>query len=294
MKKIFIAGCGGMLGQSFYNEFKENYEVFCTDIDVNEDWLNFQDFRDYDSYQKLVKQQSPDILIHLGAHTDLEYCELNIDDAYRTNTLSVQNATYIANQLSIPLIYISTAGIFDGSKDSFDDWDAPNPIGVYARTKYLGEKIVVENANNYFIFRAGWMMGGHEKDKKFIYKIINQIKSGVSVLNIVNDRDGTPTYTVDFARNVKKVIESEFYGLYNLVCPGLTSRLEVTQEILKVLDLDKSIRINEVSSDFFKKQYFAERPTSERLLNKKLDLMGLNLMRDWKEALKHYLGSLKI
>ena len=94
-----------------------------------------------------------DILIHLGAHTDLEYCELNIDDAYRTNTLSVQNATYIANQLSIPLIYISTAGIFDGSKDSFDDWDAPNPIGVYARTKYLGEKIVVENANNYFIFR---------------------------------------------------------------------------------------------------------------------------------------------
>ena len=171
IKKIFIAGCGGMLGKAFYDEFKIDYELTCSDIDLNEDWLIYQDFRDLNSYRDTVVDSNPDILIHLGAHTDLEYCENNIEDAYKTNTLSVENATYIANELNIPLVYISTAGIFDGSKDIFDDWDSPNPMCVYARTKFLGEEIVKENCKRYFIFRAGWMMGGFNKDKKLLINI---------------------------------------------------------------------------------------------------------------------------
>lgn len=289
IKKIFIAGCGGMLGKAFYDEFKIDYELTCSDIDLNEDWLIYQDFRDLNSYRDTVVDSNPDILIHLGAHTDLEYCENNIEDAYKTNTLSVENATYIANELNIPLVYISTAGIFDGSKDIFDDWDSPNPMCVYARTKFLGEEIVKENCKRYFIFRAGWMMGGFNKDKKFIFKIIKQIECGVKELNIVNDKNGTPTYTVDFAKNVRAILEKEFYGLYNLVCSGITSRVEVTREILKILKKEKDIKINEVNSDFFLKTYFAKRPKSERLINRKLNLRGLNQMRDWKIALKEYL-----
>lgn len=293
MKKIFIAGCGGMLGKAFYEEFKNDYSLVCTDIDLNENWLIYQDFRNLESYHKHVTQEKPDILIHLGAHTDLEFCETNKDDAYLTNTLAVENAVFISNELSIPLVYISTAGIFDGSKDTFDDWDNPNPMGVYARTKYLGEKLVVENCSKYFIFRAGWMMGGHNKDKKFIYKILNQVNNGACELNIVNDKDGTPTYTVDFAKNARLVIENEMYGLYNLVCEGLTSRIEVTKEILKLLGKEKSIKINEVNSDFFNKEYFARRPISERLINKKLNLRNLNIMRNWKVALKEYISEFK-
>ena len=99
----------------------------------------YTDFRNFDEYLSSVNNFKPDYLIHLGAHTDLEYCENHIEDAYLTNTISVENATLIANQLNIPIIYISTAGIFDGSKDIFDDWDTPNPLGVYARSKYAGE-----------------------------------------------------------------------------------------------------------------------------------------------------------
>tara|TARA_B100000989_G_C19481580_1_gene445397 strand:- start:389 stop:1282 length:894 start_codon:yes stop_codon:yes gene_type:complete len=291
IKKIFIAGCGGMLGKAFYDEFKIDYQLTCSDIDLNEDWLIYQDFRDLNSYRDTVVDSNPDILIHLGAHTDLEYCENNIEDAYKTNTLSVENATYIANELNIPLVYISTAGIFDGSKDIFDDWDSPNPMCVYARTKFLGEEIVKENCKRYFIFRAGWMMGGFNKDKKFIFKIIKQIECGVKELNIVNDKNGTPTYTVDFAKNVRAILEKEFYGLYNLVCSGITTRVEVTREILKILKKEKDIKINEVNSDFFLKTYFAKRPKSERLINRKLNLRGLNQMRDWKIALKEYLNN---
>lgn len=117
-KKIYIAGCGGMLGEAFYQQFKDDYIIKCTDKDVNADWLSFLDFRDYDAYRKDVEDFQPDYLFHLGAYTDLEWCEQNADEVYLTNTLCVENAVYIANSLDIPVLYISTAGIFDGKNSS--------------------------------------------------------------------------------------------------------------------------------------------------------------------------------
>lgn len=289
-KKIYIAGCGGMLGEAFYVQFKNDFELKCTDKDVNESWISCLDFRDFESYKSDVFAFRPDYLFHLGAYTDLEFCEENADDCYNTNTLAVENAVFIANELQIPLLYISTAGIFDGKKELYDDWDVPNPLGVYARSKFMGERYVVENAKRYLICRAGWMMGGGpRKDKKFIQKLMKQIKDGKDKLYIVDDKDGTPTYTHDFAKNVKLLIEKEYWGLYNMVCGGQTSRLEVTQELLRLLKLSDKIEINSVNSDYFKEIYFAERPPCERLDNRKLKIRKLNLMQDWRIALKEYI-----
>jgi len=289
-KKIYIAGSGGMLGEAFYTQFKDDYVLKCSDKDVNEDWLTYLDFRDLESYKKDVCDFRPDYLFHLGAYTDLEYCEKNAEDTYLTNTLSVENATYIANSLNIPLLYISTAGIFDGKKDLYDDWDQPNPLGVYARSKFMGERFVVENCARYLVCRAGWMMGaGPKKDKKFIQKLMKQLKEGKKELFIVDDKDGTPTFTHDFAKNVKALIEKEYWGLYNMVCGGQTSRLEVAHELLSMLDLTNEVKITTVSSDYFKDIYFAERPPCERLDNRKLKLRNVNLMQDWKVALKQYI-----
>jgi len=290
MKKIYIAGAGGMLGEGFYKVFSDNFQLKCTDIDLNEEWLEYLDFRDLNLYRDDVVSFQPDYLFHLGAHTSLEYCEENPDDAYETNTLAVENAVWIANELNIPLLYISTAGIFDGSKEYYDDWDTPNPLGVYARSKYMAERYVMSNANRYLVCRAGWMMGsGPEKDKKFIHKLMQQIKSGKKSLHVVNDKDGTPTYTHDFARSVRVLIEKEYWGLYNLVCSGQTSRLEVAEELIKLLQLEDDISIEGVDSSFFSQIYFAARPASERLINKKMELRGINEMRDWRIALAEYI-----
>ena len=291
-KKIYIAGCGGMLGEAFYKVFGAEYELRCTDIDVNESWLSYLDFRDYDAYLKDVSEFKPDYLFHLGAYTDLEYCETHQDDTYITNTMSVENGVYIANKLDIPILYISTAGIFDGTKDTFDDWDKPNPLGHYARSKYAGEVFVENNCRKHLICRAGWMMGaGPKKDKKFVQKIMSQIKSGKDELFIVNDKLGTPTYTHDFALNVKVLLEREYWGLYNMVCDGVTGRFEVALELIDILGLKDKIKVTPVESRFFEKEYFAERPPSERLVDKKLDIRGLNTMRDWRICLKEYLDN---
>lgn len=285
-----MAGAGGMLGEAFYRVFKDEFEIKCTDKDVNADWLSLLDFRDFEKYKREVMEFKPDYLFHLGAYTDLEFCEQHADDTYATNTLAVENAVYFANELDIPLLYISTAGIFDGGKELYDDWDQPNPLGVYARSKFMGERFVCENAKRFLICRAGWMMGGgFNKDKKFINKLIKQLVAGKRELFIVNDKDGTPTFTVDFAKNVKLLLEKEYWGLYNLVCKGQTSRLEVAEELVRLLGMQDSIKLTEVSSDYFAKEYFAQRPLSERLVNKKLDLRDINIMRDWRVALKDYL-----
>ena len=84
---------------------------------------------------------------------------------------------------------------------------------------------------------------------------MKQLKDGKRELFIVNDKDGTPTYTHDFALTVKELIQKEYWGLYNCVCGGQTSRLEVAEELVKLLGKQNDIRITAVSSDFFKDEY---------------------------------------
>ena len=107
-KKIYLAGCGGMLGEAFREVFKAEYELKCTDIDVNEPWLSHLDFRDYEAYSNDVAEFKPDYLFHIGAYTDLEYCETHQDDTYATNAIAVENAVYISNKLNITCFYLIT------------------------------------------------------------------------------------------------------------------------------------------------------------------------------------------
>lgn len=290
-KRIYMAGSGGMLGEAFHDVFGAEHELRCTDIDVNASWLSNLDFRDFETYRADVLEFRPDYLFHLGAHTSLEYCEENPDDAYATNTLAVEHAVHIANELGVPLLYISTAGIFDGAQETYDDWDRPNPLGHYARSKYMGERFVAENVREHLVCRAGWMMGGGPaKDKKFIQKLMKQLKDDATELFVVDDKLGTPTYTIDFANNVRLLLGTRLWGIYNIVCQGVTSRLEVAEHLVETLGLAGRVCITPVSSDHFAEEYFAARPASERLITKKLDLRGLNIMRDWRVCLEEYLA----
>jgi len=287
--RIFIAGCGGMLGEAVYGTLGRTSEVAATDIVVNEPWLSYADVRDFHAVSKAIQSFKPDIIINLAALTDMEYCETQPDNAWLTNALGAENLALIAAQLDAVYVYICTAGIFDGRQESYNDFDQPNPLSVYARSKYHGEVFTREHVPRHYVIRAGWMMGGGPaKDKKFINKIYKQLLTGQRELKVVTDKAGTPTYTWDFARGIIRLLESDLYGVYNQVCEGSATRYDVAVEFVRLLGLKDEVRITEVPSDFFQAEYFAPRPASEKLVNTKLSARGLNVMRDWRECLREY------
>lgn len=288
--RILVTGCGGMLGEAIYLFFKDKCKLFPTDLNSNEVWLRELDVRKIEEVKRMIEEIRPDYIFHLAALTDLEYCELHQEDAYNTNALATENIALLCKEKNITLVYISTAGIFDGSQEWYNDYDFPNPLSIYGKTKYAGELAVQRILEKYFIFRAGWMIGGGpKKDKKFVNKIIKQIQEGKKEIFAIDEIFGTPTYTHDFAKNIFKIIDLEELGLYNLVCSDSCSRFDVAKEILKLIGKDQEIKLTKVHPDFFKRDFFAVRPRSEKLINLKLNLKKLNLMRNWKDSLRDYI-----
>jgi dTDP-4-dehydrorhamnose reductase len=287
--RIYIAGCGGMLGKAVYSLFSSVAAVKATDIDVNEAWLAYADVRDLAAMTRSIEEFEPHAIINLAALTDLEFCEREQENAWLTNALGAENLGMLAARMGVPYVYISTAGIFDGRKETYHDFDQPNPLSCYGQSKYYGERYVLEHVPDHFVVRAGWMMGGGpSKDKKFINKLYRQIKSGSRELHVVDDKRGTPTYTEDFARGLLRLLESRCYGLYNQVCEGNGSRYDVAEEFVRALGLQGQVKVERVDSSHFKQEYFAPRPASEQLINLKLRQRGLNVMRDWRVCLHEY------
>src|SRR5690348_9302910 len=128
MTRVYIAGCGGMLGDAVYRRFSRIADVKATDIDLNEPWLEYADVRDFSQISDSVRSFGPDVIINLAALTDLELCEKEPENAWLTNALGAENLGLIAEQLGIPCLYISTAGIFVGAKQDYTDFDTSQPI----------------------------------------------------------------------------------------------------------------------------------------------------------------------
>jgi dTDP-4-dehydrorhamnose reductase len=291
--RVLITGCGGMLGSAVYPAFvRAGHEVLSTDLVARPAPglpMGSLDVRDGAAVRKAMRDFGPDLILHLAAETDLERCEVDRDHAYLTNAGGTQNVALVAAELDRPLVYVSTAGVFDGEKsEPYTELDRPNPINVYGSSKHEGELIVAGTVAHHYIVRAGWMIGGKERDHKFVAKVVGQIRGGARVIHAVTDRFGTPTYVEDFAGNLLALVGTPFYGLYHMACEGAGTRLDVARAIVEYYGRT-DIEVVPVESDFFAKEYFAPRPRSEMLRNHALDLRGLNMMRPWQEALRAYL-----
>jgi dTDP-4-dehydrorhamnose reductase len=296
---ILVTGGAGMLGSGLVPALVgAGNNVVVTDIDLSNPrpWgrngleLGYLDVRSWDQVKDAVTATSPDLICHLAAETSLEYSDACEEHAYATNTLATKFVALECERRGIPMVYISTAGVFDGHKDGpYHEWDAPNPLNNYGRTKYEGELMVERFVSRHYIIRAGWMVGGGPcKDHKFVAKIVNQIRSGKTTLHAVGDKLGTPTYVPDFAQCFRGLIASGSYGRYHMVCEGSGSRYDVARRILEILGRH-DIELVEVDSEFFATDYPSVRPRSEIMRNMHLAMQGINTMRPWQDALDEYL-----
>lgn len=274
---ILITGAQGMVGSYVKKIFAEE-TLHLTDVST-------MDITNYAITVKTVETVKPQFILHLAAATDVDRCEREQDWAFKTNVIGTQNLAYVCQQNNIPLVYISTGGIFNGKKqEPYTEFDAPDPVNVYAKTKLEGERIVQSLLKRYFIIRAGWMIGGDKKDKKFVGKMVQLCRTQDEVF-AVDDKRGTITYAKDLLVTIRALIKTPFYGLYHVANQGVCTRYDVALEIKKILKSD--VKITPVSSDRFPLP--APRSPSEAIHNYKLALMGMNQMPPWQEALRSYL-----
>ena len=272
-----------MLGGDVCRLLADRHEIRATDVDT-------LDVSVPGAVMRMVEQVRPDLIIHLAAWTDVDGCERDPRNAYRVNTVGAQSVALACQKAEIPLVYLSTIAVFDGDKvEPYTEFDTPNPHSVYSRSKHQGELIVQSLLRRYYIVRAGWMFGGGEHDKKFVGKIIRAAREN-GELRAVNDKFGSPTYTVDLARGLDHLIETGWYGVYHMVNPGgAPSRFEVARHILDYAGI-ANCHLTPVSSATFPLP--APRPRMEGGHNLHLELLGLNWMRPWTEALREYVSEL--
>jgi dTDP-4-dehydrorhamnose reductase len=291
--KILITGGSGMLASSIVTELELGgytilgsvASVIRTDINPRNSeiqGLDVQDLRDY------VTVCEPDFIFHLAAETDVDLCEINPDHAFRTNTIGTENVAIICQEHDIPMLYVSTAEVFAGDQiQPYSEYDKPQPTNIYGLSKLCGEMAVENSVREYFVVRAGWMIGGGEIDKKFVGRIVRQLEEGKKELDIVDDRFGSPTFTRDFAKNLVPLINSKRYGLYHMVNRGAASRYEIALKIVEFMGVAEDVKVNPVESSRF--PLCAPRGRSKAMRNYKLDLLGMNSMPEWEQSLEAYI-----
>ncbi len=245
------------------------------------------DITDKVAVREIFNKFLPDIVIHLAAETDVEKCEVNPEYAFLVNGHGSEVIASNCQKLNIPCLYLSTLSIFDGSKSTpYLESDNPNPVSVYAKSKLEGEKYI-KTLSRFYIIRAGWVVGGAKKDQKFVGKIVRAIKNGARSLNVVTDKKGSVTYTLDLARVIERLININSFDVYNVACTGTPTRFEIAQEIIELMN-KKEIVLNPVVTAAIKTDYFSPRPDNESADCTKISRLLPGFIRPWQEALRDY------
>lgn len=289
MKKILVTGCNGQLGRAIRKEYVgEAVEFVNTDV-VAGDGVVSLDITDVDAVLRLVRETKPDVIINCAAHTNVDKCEEQWDLAYQINALGARNLSIAAREVDAKIMHVSTDYVFEGNGTRpYTEFDAPNPVSAYGKTKLEGEKFVKEFAPKHFILRTAWLYG----DGKNFVKTMLALSEKHDEVNVVCDQVGSPTSAEELAKMIHHLEPTENYGLFHATCEGDTNWADFTEEIFR--KTGKTTKVNHVTSVQYKEMNpaSADRPAYSILDNYMLRLTSDYRMADWHDALDVYLKEL--
>ena len=280
--KIILLGSSGQLGKEFEKFLSQNKSVVLYSFSHNElDILNL------DTLLNEFKDVKPDVVINCAAYTKVDKVEEEQDLAYRVNAIGSKNVSFAAFRVNSKIVYFSTDYVFDGNKGSpYIEFDKPNPLSVYGKSKLLGEKYTKEFNPNHLILRISWLYGiGGDNFVKTIIKLSRENK----LLRVVDDQIGTPTYTLDVVKQTWELVEKDYVGLFHSSNEGAVSWFGFANEIVKKLNLN--VDVVPIKTEEYKTK--AIRPKYSVLDNYLLKLENLNMMRHWEEAFKNFVEKYK-
>ena len=153
--KILITGANGQLGRELTKQYKEkgNVELILTDVDT-------LDITNVNDVYKMVNETRPDVIINCAAHTAVDKCEDDVDNAYKINAVGPKNLAAAMNAIGGEIVQVSTDYVFDGTSEKpYLEFDKPCPASVYGQTKYDGEEFVKSLNPKHYIVRTAWLYG---------------------------------------------------------------------------------------------------------------------------------------
>jgi dTDP-4-dehydrorhamnose reductase len=278
--RILLLGKKGLLGQEIVNLFKNSNDEFFA---MGHDDL---DITDKDALLGVMKDIKPNIVINAAAFTYVDECETKKQFVMEVNGNANGNLAAVCHDLNAYLLYLSTDYVFNGTKkEGYKEDDEPSPINVYGESKLLGEKLIQQNTDKFYIFRTSWLFG--MQGRNFV-KTMLELANKEKEIKVVDDQFGKPTYSADLAKGIYDFIhkvggEMPEAGIFHLTNEGTTSWYEFAKNIFEIKGL--KVKLIPISSDELSRP--ARRPTFSILLNTKLPKL-----RHHKEALQNYINLL--
>ncbi len=278
--RVVLLGASGQLGCDLKRTVPPNVKLFSLT-------RNELDITLKTNVETVLENLKPDIVINTSAYVKVDKAEEEINEAFKVNAIGVKYLVEICKKLKITLLHISTDYVFDGKKgklkEPYYESDQPNPLNVYGISKLSGELLIRNYLERYYIIRVASLFGkagASGKGGNFVYTILNKAKAK-QPLKVVNDIYMSPTYTLDAAKEIwKLLLEKREFGIYHITNSGYCSWFEFAKEIIKIAKIDTDIK--PVSHTEFKTK--AKRPLWSPLSSEK----GIKLPH-WKTALDRFL-----
>ncbi|AKN31944.1 spore coat protein [Clostridium carboxidivorans P7] len=287
--KLLITGGKGQLGcQLKFIIEKNSSDIGKLDQRIKDAECKFTDYNELDITNcaeviSYVSSFKPDVIINCAAYTNVDGCENDKDAAFKVNAIGPRNLAIASEKYGIKLLHVSTDYVFNGEGTvPFKEYDVPNPVSVYGKTKLLGESYVREHCSNYFIVRTAWLYG--EYGKNFVYTIMKSAKENGHV-DVVDYQRGNPTYAEDLAHHILKIILTNEYGIYHCTGTGECSWYDFACKIVEYSGID--CEVTPITPG--KVNRLAKRPAYSSLDNMMLRVTLGDEMRPWKEALKSFI-----
>jgi len=290
--KILITGCKGQLGNELQDIIKsgraeigevsdviKKSEIIALDVDE-------LDITNLEQVKNKINDLKPDVVINCAAATNVDGCESNEDFAFKVNSIGPRNLAIACEEMSAKLVQVSTDYVFSGvGNKPLTEYDLTAPDSAYGKTKLLGENYVREFSSKYFIVRTAWLYGyvGHN----FVYTM-RKLGKDKDMIIVVNDQRGNPTHANDLAYHILKLIQTEEYGLYHCTGKGECSWYDFAKMIIELSG--EKCEVKTCTSEEYKTP--AKRPEYSSLDNMMLRNTVGDEMRDWKDAIKSFIGKL--
>jgi dTDP-4-dehydrorhamnose reductase len=270
--RVLITGAGGQLGHDL-QAVLDHEEVDARDH-------RMLDISNEATVLAVVREIRPDWIINAAAFNDVDGAEIAEDAAFAVNARGPANLAGAAAAVDAGLVHISTDYVFDGTKGrAYTEDDRPNPLGVYGRSKYQGERSVLESTASACVLRTAWLYGVHGKN--FVKTILERAKEG-RPLEVVADQVGSPTSTRDLAEAINRLIRTPARGLFHVANAGACSRFEFARAIVR-----GSVDVRPITSAQAARR--APRPANSALTSLRWEATGLPPLRPWEAALDDFL-----